>query len=193
MDIILASASPRRRLLLEMLGVRNLHVIPAQGEEAPCAGMSPSETVSVLSRAKAEEVSEHCRKTGLDGVIIAADTVVATEGCILGKPRNVQHAADMLRQLSGHTHTVFTGVTVIAGKQQLTTVEETAVTFRNLTEREIAAYIATGEPMDKAGAYGIQGIASLFVEKLDGDFFNVVGLPLFRLSQMLSEVGVYLI
>ena len=99
----------------------------------------------------------------------------------------------MLRQLSGHTHTVFTGVTVIAGTQQLTAVEKTDVTFRDLTEREIAAYIETGEPMDKAGAYGIQGVASLFVEKLDGDFFNVVGLPLCRLAQMLSEVGVYLI
>ena len=193
MNIILASASPRRRALLEMLGVRDLHVMPALGEEASCTELSPQETVSVLSYAKAKEVSDRCRKIDLHGVIIAADTVVATGNCILGKPHNKQHAAEMLRQLSGHTHTVFTGVTVIAGTQQLTAVEKTDVTFRDLTEREIAAYIETGEPMDKAGAYGIQGVASLFVEKLDGDFFNVVGLPLCRLAQMLSEVGVYLI
>lgn len=193
MDIILASASPRRRTLLELFPVQNLRVIPAQGEEAACDGLSPAETVAALSRAKAEEVAARCRANGIDGVIIAADTVVATEACILGKPRDAQHAAQMLRQLSGRTHQVFTGVTVIAGDRTLAAVEKTAVTFRELTERELAAYIATGEPMDKAGAYGIQGMASLFVEKLEGDFFNVMGLPLCRLSQMLSEVGVYLI
>ena len=193
MDIILASASPRRRELLSLFPGQTLQVIPALGEEAACEGMSPSETVLALSRAKAEEVAARCRSTGIEGVIIAADTVVATEQEILGKPRAAQHATEMLRSLSGHTHRVFTGVTVIAGARVQTAVEETAVTFRKLTEREIAAYVATGDPMDKAGAYGIQGIASLFVEKLDGDYFNVMGLPLCRLSQMLSEVGVYLI
>ena len=193
MDIILASASPRRRALLELFPVQNLHVIPARGEEAACEGMSPAETVLALSRAKAEEVAARCRDTGIKGVIIAADTVVATENKILGKPRDEQHAADMLRCLSGHTHKVFTGVTVVSEGRTLAAAEETAVTFRRITEREIAAYIATGEPMDKAGAYGIQGIASLFVEKLEGDFFNVMGLPLCRLSQMLSEVGAHLI
>lgn len=193
MDIILASASPRRRELLEMLGVRNMTVMPAQGEEAACEGFSPADTVLALSRAKAEEVAQRCSQAGIPGVIIAADTVVAAEHEILGKPRDEAQAAQMLRSLSGRTHKVYTGVTVIAGDRLLAAAEETAVTFRSMTEREIAAYIATGEPMDKAGAYGIQGIASLFVEKIDGDFFNVMGLPLCRLAQMLSEVGVDLI
>ena len=193
MDIILASASPRRRELLEMLGVRNMTVMPAQGEEAACEGFSPADTVLALSRAKAEEVAQRCSQAGISGVIIAADTVVAAEHEILGKPRDEAQAAQMLRSLSGRTHKVYTGVTVIAGDRLLAAAEETAVTFRSMTEREIAAYIATGEPMDKAGAYGIQGIASLFVEKIDGDFFNVMGLPLCRLAQMLSEVGVDLI
>lgn len=193
MDIILASASPRRRELLEMLGVQNMTVMPAQGEEASCEGMSPSDAVLALSRAKAEEVAQRCSEAGRSGIIIAADTVVASEQNILGKPRSEAHAAEMLRSLSGRTHKVYTGVTIIAGSRVLAAAEETAVTFRSLSEREIAAYIATGEPMDKAGAYGIQGIASLFVEKIDGDFFNVMGLPLCRLAQLLSEVGVNLI
>ena len=193
MDIILASASPRRRELLEMLGVQNMTVMPAQGEEASCEGMSPSDAVLALSRAKAEEVAQRCGEAGRSGIIIAVDTVVASERNILGKPRSEAHAAEMLRSLSGRTHKVYTGVTIIAGDRMLAAAEETAVTFRSMTEREIAAYIATGEPMDKAGAYGIQGIASLFVEKIDGDFFNVMGLPLCRLAQLLSEVGVNLI
>ena len=143
-----------------------------------------------LSRAKCLEIASQARE---DDVVIAADTVVCLDDQILGKPADEEDAARMLRALSGRDHRVFTGVTVARGDKVLSDYEETAVHFRPLTEREIAAYIATGEPMDKAGAYGIQGRASLFVRAIEGDYFNVVGLPLCKLGQMLKELGVELI
>lgn len=185
MELILASASPRRRELMEHIGL-TFTVEPAAGPETPPAGLGPGETAAALSRAKAEEIAQ--KHPG--AVIVGADTVVSVDGVLLGKPRDEADADRMLRLLSGRTHSVFTGVTVIKGGTCLTRFEETAVRFRPLTDREIAAYIATGEPMDKAGAYGYQGLASLFVERIKGDYFNVVGLPLCLLGRMLADLGV---
>ena len=189
MNLILASASPRRRELLSALGL-SFEVRPALGEEHPEPGFSGGETAKRLSRAKCLEIAADADE---DAVVIAADTVVCLDDEILGKPADEQDAGRMLRALSGRDHRVFTGVTVARGGRVLSDYEETAVHFRPLSEREIEAYIATGEPMDKAGAYGIQGRASLFVRAIEGDYFNVVGLPLCKLGQMLKELGVELI
>ena len=190
MRIILASGSPRRRELLEMLKVENLEIIPAKGEEADHPELSPPQLVMELSRCKAAEIAPADEE---DTITIGADTIVVLDGKVMGKPSNEGEAAEMLRSLSGRSHTVYTGVTVIRGSRVLSRAEETKVHFRSLSEREIEAYIATGEPMDKAGAYGAQGLASLFVEALEGDFFNVMGLPLCTLGIMLKELGVNLI
>ena len=189
-EIILASASPRRVELLRMLGVEKMRVIPALGEEKAEPGLEPDETVKRLALAKAREVHG---EYGGDNVVIAADTIVYLDGEILGKPRDEGEAASMLRRLSGRTHSVFTGVAVIGRGMELVEAEETEVTFRGISEREIGAYVGTGEPMDKAGAYGAQGIGGLFIERVDGDFYNVVGLPLCRLGKMLEKMGVELI
>ncbi len=190
MDIVLASASPRRRELLSMLGVENFKIIPAVGEEKIDISMAPAEIVCALSLEKAAEVSKLCNDTD---VIIAADTIVALDDEIMGKPAGKDEAFQMLSKLSGRTHSVFSGVTVMQGIKKFTEYERTSVNFRELSEREILAYIETGEPMDKAGSYGAQGIGSLFVEGIEGDFFNVMGLPLCRLSKMLEKLGVNLI
>ena len=189
MAIILASASPRRRELLAGLGVE-FAVIPAKGEEHPVPGLSGAETAKQLSRAKCLEIAATASP---EDVIIAADTVVVADGEILGKPRDEADARRMLRALSGRSHWVYTGVTVSKGGDILSDAEGTQVRFRALTDAEIDAYLATGEPMDKAGAYGIQGRAALFVEGIDGDYFNVVGLPLCRLGEMLKELDAALI
>ena len=188
--IILASGSPRRRELLTALGVEELIVRPAAGPEQIPPDTPPEGIVMALAAQKAREVAPTARA---GDVVIAADTIVWLDGEVLGKPRSEAHAREMLRRLSGRTHSVFTGVCVAAGEQVLTAAEETRVSFRDLSPREIEAYVATGEPMDKAGAYGVQGKASLFVERIDGDFFNVVGLPLCRLGIMLKKVGVDLL
>ena len=188
MDIILASGSPRRRELLEMLGL-SFEVLPARGEELPHPELSPGELVAALSAAKAEEVAA-LRPQAL---VIAADTVVSVDGRVLGKPKSAGEAGDMLRSLSGRSHRVYTGVSIIKDGRLYSETECTEVRFRPLSEEEIKAYVATGEPMDKAGAYGIQGYASLFAEGIDGDFFNVMGLPLCRLGIMLNKLGVRLL
>ena len=189
MKIILASASPRRRELLSALGLE-FEVRPALGEEHPEPGLSGGETAMRLSRAKCLEIAAGAEE---DDVVIAADTVVCLDDQILGKPADEEDAARMLKALSGRDHRVYTGVTVARGGRVLSDFEETAVHFRPLSEREIAAYIATGEPMDKAGAYGIQGRASLFVRGIEGDYFNVMGLPLCKLGEMLKQLGIELI
>ena len=190
MNIVLASASPRRRELLTMLGVKDFKIIPAAGDEIIEEGLSPAEVVCALSHAKAEEVSKKCAASD---VIIAADTIVVLDGDILGKPTDKDDAFRMLTLLSGRAHSVFTGVTVMQGEKVIVEFERTSVRFRDITGRELEAYINTGEPMDKAGSYGAQGIGSLFIEGIEGDFFNVMGLPLCRLSKMLEQLGVYLI
>jgi len=186
-SIVLASSSPRRRELLTMLGVENLIIIPAVGKEVFSERMLPNDIVCTLSLAKASEVSADRLVTD---VIIAADTIVVLDGRIMGKPCDKTEAFRMLSALSGKTHDVYTGVTVMSGETVITEYERTSVRFRDLTEREIYSYIETGEPMDKAGAYGAQGIGSVFVEGIEGDFFNVMGLPLCRLSKMLEKLGV---
>ena len=190
MSIILASASPRRKELMEMLGVQDLRIIPAKGEERAPAGLTPDELVRFLSRQKAEEVAAAASP---GDTVIAADTVVWVEGRLFGKPHSETEAAEMLRTLSGRAHEVFTGVTVIRGGVCVSEAERSVVHFRELSEAEIAAYVATGEPMDKAGAYGAQGKAALFVRGIEGDFFNVMGLPLCRLGEMLKQQGVGLL
>lgn len=186
MAIILASQSPRRRELLGQMGISDFIVRPAQGEELPHPELTPAQLVEELSRQKAREVSA----TAAPGdVVIAADTVVAIDGRVLGKPRTAEQAEEMLSALSGRTHAVYTGVTLWKDGEVLTEHEETQVTFRPLAAREIRAYVATGEPMDKAGAYGIQGRGALLVERIAGDYCNVVGLPLCRLGRMLSALG----
>lgn len=173
-----------------MLGVRELTVLPARGEEKAAPGLEPAALVRALAAHKAREVAALC--SGTD-TVIAADTIVWHGGRVYGKPHSEAEAAGMLRSLSGQTHEVYTGVAVIRGGRELLAAERSAVRFRTLTEAEIAAYIATGEPMDKAGAYGAQGKAALFVEGIEGDFFNVMGLPLCRLGLMLNELGVALL
>lgn len=189
MAVILASGSPRRKQLLEMLGLQ-FEVWPAQGEEFLPDGIGPEEAVKKLSRQKAASVAKDCAP---GDVVIGADTIVWHDGRILGKPRDEQDAARMLSSLSGKAHTVYTGVTVIRDDAVLSAAEETKVCFRRLSGPEIDAYIKTGEPMDKAGAYGAQGYAALFVEGIEGDFFNVMGLPVCCLGKLLKEVGVTLL
>ena len=176
---------------MEMLCPEGLEIVPAVGEEAADPTAPPEELVKALSRAKAAEVAARCAES--DDVVIGADTIVVLDGAVLGKPKDADDAHRMLRALSGRTHTVFTGITVLRGNECLCHAERTEVRFRTLTDAEIARYIATGEPMDKAGAYGAQGYASLFVEHLDGDFFNVMGLPLCALGKLLNDLGVNLL
>lgn len=190
MSIILASASPRRRELMQMLGVQDLIIIPAAGEEKADPGLSPDALVKALAAHKAKEVAAKC---GKDDIVVAADTIVRHLGRVYGKPHTEAEAAEMLHALSGNTHEVYTGVAVLRGDELILEAERSAVHFRRLSDAEIKAYIATGEPMDKAGAYGIQGRASLFVEGIEGDFFNVMGLPLCRLGLMLNRLGVSLL
>ena len=179
--MILASQSPRRRELLSVI-TKGFQIIPAVGEENIPEGTSPEEAVLLLSRQKAAEIySKYKNET-----IIAADTVVAIDGKILGKPQNEKDAAAMLRTLSGRVHSVFTGVCVMfADGRSESFAERTAVEFYPLSDEEIANYIATGEPMDKAGAYGIQEQGALLVKRIEGDFYNVMGLPIARLSRIL--------
>ena len=187
MEIILASQSPRRRELLERMGVRSFRVLPAPGEERAGAGLPPWELVEALSRQKAAQTAP---LAGPEDLIIAADTVVAADGRVLGKPRDTEEAAEMLALLSGREHHVYTGVTVRRGERILTRHEKTAVRFRPLTGAEIAAYLAAGESLDKAGAYGIQGRGCLLAEGISGDYYNVMGLPVCLLYGMLREFGV---
>ena len=190
MSIILASASPRRRELLELVGVKGLIIRPASSEAPVPRDIAPAEAVKFVSRGKALEVQE---QSAPGDVIIAADTVVCLDGDILGKPRGAAEAESMLRRLSGREHEVYTGVTVLRGGGERCEAERTAVRFRPLTEREIKAYVATGEPLDKAGAYGAQGLGCLFVKGIEGDFFNVMGLPMCLLGRMLNDLGVKLL
>ena len=190
MEIVLASGSPRRRQLLEQIGLTGFRVLPSDADESLPDGIAPGEAVERLSARKGAAVAAQARPGAL---VIAADTVVALDGAILGKPRDQGEAREMLSALSGRTHQVYTGVSLFYQGERRTEHEVTAVTFRPLSQEEIAAYVATGEPMDKAGAYGIQGLGALLVERLEGDYFNVMGLPLCRLGRMLAAAGVRLL
>lgn len=181
MPLILASASPRRRELLSLLGMP-FTVRAADIDETMDSEKSPFDEVARVSRLKALAVSRE------DGdVVIAADTIVVCEGKVLGKPHSEDEAVNMLRLLSGRDHQVMTGCTVLCGDRQETFTEVTHLHFRPLSDREIQRYVQSGEPMDKAGAYGIQGGAALFCEKLEGDYYNVMGLPVCRLYETLCR------
>ena len=186
MQIILASQSPRRKELLGQMGISDFIIRPAVGEEKAAPGLTPAQLVEALSLHKGLEVAS----TAPGDLVIAADTVVAVDGQVLGKPHSKEEAVQMLTALSGRTHTVYTGVTLCRDGDVLTEHEATQVRFRPLTAREIEAYVATGEPMDKAGSYGIQGYGALLVEGIEGDYSNVVGLPVCRLGRMLARFGV---
>lgn len=183
MEVILASQSPRRRELMGLFHIPFTVRVPDADETMDPSG-SAAQQVALVSRRKAEAVPR-----GGDDVVIAADTIVVCDGEILGKPKSTEDASRMLHLLSGRDHQVMTGLTVLRGSRRETCTEITDIHFRPLTDREIAAYIRTGEPMDKAGAYGIQGGAALFAERLTGDYYNVMGLPVCRLGQLLREIA----
>ena len=185
MRVILASQSPRRRDLLSLIGIAHA-VCPADIDETPFPDESPVACVERLARAKARRIAT----SEPDALVIAADTIVVVDDRILNKPTDVADARRMLRTLQGRRHDVYTAVCVTRDGREAAGVEDTGVWFRSLTDAEIDAYIATGEPMDKAGAYGIQGYGATIVERVDGDFFTVVGLPLVRLTRLLAEIGI---
>jgi septum formation protein len=201
--LVLASASPRRRELLAQAGF-TFEVRPAYIPEEPRAGEDPIAYVVRLAREKAEAVyAGSSRSATADPsaavaaatsaqddslVVLGADTTVVLDGLILGKPEDAADAARMLRLLSGRTHRVITGVAVVTAARTEVSAEVTAVKFLTLSEEEIAAYIATGEPMDKAGAYAIQGRAAKWIPRIEGDYFNVVGLPIALVSTLLESI-----
>ena len=182
MQLILASASPRRKELLSLLGIPFV-IRAADIDETMDPEKSPREEVEKISRRKAMAIR---REPG--DVVIAADTIVVCEGRILGKPKSQQQAADMLQLLSGRDHQVMTGCTLMRDQQVISFVEVTDLHFRPLSQKEIWRYVESGEPMDKAGAYGIQGGAALFCERMAGDYYNVVGLPVCRLWETLRQL-----
>ena len=183
MQLILASASPRRKELLSLFGIP-FAVRVADIDETMDSGKPPFDEVARVSRAKAMAVAAEDAD-----VVIAADTIVVCKGRVLGKPRTETEASEMLSLLSGRDHQVMTGVTIRQGRRCETFTDVTDLHFRELSQREIARYVASGEPMDKAGAYGIQGGAALFCEKMNGDYYNVMGLPVCRLWQILSRMA----
>ena len=184
LEVILASQSPRRRDLLDLIGITHV-VRPADIDESVLPDEAPIPHCERLARSKAATLAVRSP----DAVVIAADTIVVLDGEILGKPADVGEARATLARLSGRTHTVHTAMAVALGGQTVSAVESVQVTFRPLTADEIAAYVATGEPMDKAGAYGIQGFGATIVERIDGDYFSVMGLGLRRLVALLAELG----
>ncbi len=201
-QIILASASPRRRELLEQIGL-DFEIMPAKGDEIMTKTV-PSEAVEELAGQKAREVAGMVQAYGnshgelvtpQDIMVIGADTVVAADGKILGKPEDEEDAFRMLSVLSGKTHSVYTGVAIVflsaAGRAgEHIFHERTDVTMRRMEPEEIRRYIATGEPMDKAGAYGIQGKCAIYIDKIDGDYNNVVGLPVAAVYRELKQLGI---
>ena len=180
--VILASSSPRRRELLRLIGISH-EVRPADIDETYPPGERPSDHAERLAREKALAIDAP------DAVVIGSDTIVVVDGEVLGKPRDREHATAMLRRLSGRSHVVMTGVAIRWGDRLASAVEEVGVTFRDLSDVEIDRYIDTGEPMDKAGAYGIQGFGATIVERVDGDYFAVMGLALNRLVCLMRELG----
>ena len=186
MKLILASGSPRRAELLEKMGLE-FTIQPSNTEEVLEPGLSPQQEVMSLSLQKAQAVYAGLSE---EAVVLSADTVVVLDDYILGKPQDEDDAKKMLRALSGRHHLVLTGVTVMGPDGTATHCEETQVHFRPLSDQEIESYVNSGEPMDKAGAYGIQGTAMLFVDRLVGDYYNVMGLPVCKTGQMLRAAGV---
>ena len=183
MDLILASQSPRRKELLGLFGIP-FTVRVADIDETMDPNAAPADEVARVSRLKAQAIPR-----GDADVVVAADTIVVCQGKVLGKPRDEADAKAMLRLLSGRDHQVMTGMTVLRGEKSVTCTEITDLHFRDLTEQEIHRYVASGDPMDKAGSYGIQSGAALFCQRLNGDYYNVVGLPVCRLAQILKAIA----
>ena len=183
MELILASQSPRRRELLGLIAA-DFSVCPADIDETMDPAADPAHEVARVSRCKALAVSREEAD-----VVIAADTIVVCQGKVLGKPHSEEEAVQMLSMLSGRDHQVMTGVTVLCGEKEAVFTEITDLHFRQLTEKEILRYVQSGEPMDKAGAYGIQGGAALFCTRLVGDYYNVMGLPVCRLGEVLRQLA----
>jgi septum formation protein len=190
MKIVLASTSPRRLELLRGLGLK-VNVVGSRVKESKFSIKNPEKLAKTLALTKAREVARRTK----NGLVIGADTIVVLKGKILGKPKDSKEAKSMLRELSGRTHEVLTGLAVVDASSGKTVVDfvRTKVKFRKLTKEEISNYVATDKPFDKAGAYAIQEKAGLFVEKIDGCYFNVVGLPLARLAEILKEFNVTLV
>lgn len=186
--LILASASPRRQELLQQIGC-DFRVFVSHAEELSESGVSPEKMATENARRKAEDVASR-DTTGLP--VLGADTVVAVDATILGKPKDEEDAARMLRLLSGRRHFVYTGVALVYHGATYTSVVQTTVWMDKMSDEEISAYIATGEPMDKAGAYAVQGIAAKFIPKIEGSFSNVVGLPLHEVKNLARKAGILL-
>jgi septum formation protein len=180
--LILASSSPRRKALLEQVGLEFV-VDPSRYKEDMSLTVEPKTLARILARGKAFDVAQRHK----EGLVIGADTFLAFEGAVIGKPKSERDAVLMLERLAGRTHSVVSGVAVIdaATEREEIRAVETLVTFRDLSQEEIDEYVATGEPLDKAGAYGIQGRGATLIERIEGDYFNVVGLPLATLIEML--------
>lgn len=183
MEIILASTSPRRKMLLEQAGF-NFKVITADTDETVDDGLSPGDIVANLALRKAKAVSQQCSK---NAIVIGADTIVFHNNKVLGKPKTKSEAYQMLKALSSNSHSVYTGIALVQNSKYTFDFEETRVYFRNLSDEEILAYIDKELPLDKAGSYGIQDSGALFVEKIEGDYYNVVGLPICKLSVMIKD------
>ncbi len=188
--IVLASGSPRRQELLGRMGIAEFDIRVPEVEEYYPENLSPEEIVKFISREKSDGAAALCAE---DEIIITADTMVFLDEKRLGKPKDEAEALKMLTMLAGRKHTVCTGVTVRRGAKICTRAQKTDVYFRPATEKDLRAYIRTGEPMDKAGAYGVQGKGALLVERIDGDFFNVMGLPVGLLADMLRDFGIDLL
>ena len=189
-QIILASKSPRRKQLLENIGLK-FKIVPSDVNENLISISFPKKYAGNLSREKAKKVAEIYK----DAIIIGADSIVIFKGKIIGKPKSLKNAKEILKRLSGQKHTVITGFTILDSKtnKSLTKSVSSRVFFKELTEKEINVYVKSKEPMGKAGAYAIQEKAGMFIEKVEGDFFNVVGLPIFALCKELQEFGINII
>jgi septum formation protein len=185
LSVVLASQSPRRRELLALVGIEHT-VRPADIDESYLSGETPAAHCERLAREKVAVIA----RAAPDALVIGSDTIVVVDGDVLGKPRDEAQAAAMLARLSGRSHLVMTAVAVRWRGGERSAVEEVGVTFHPLTGEEIRAYVATREPMDKAGAYGIQGYGATIVQRVDGDYFAVMGLPLQRLVRLMAELGV---
>jgi septum formation protein len=192
--LILASSSPRRQELIKILGLP-LQVVPSEVNEDVPEEWSPQQIVEGLSRRKAGSVlASFAQQSDMHCIVVGSDTIVVLDGKVMGKPKNEEQARTMLHRLAGRTHEVYTGVSCMRAPDgmSVTSHRVTRVHMRNLSEEQIARYVATGEPMDKAGAYGIQELGALLIESIEGDYFNVVGLPVSLLAVQLEQFGISL-
>lgn len=192
LPIILASSSPRRQELLRELGL-SFDIRASGADETVEPGMAPAAIVESLAVRKAAHVRDELREEGRrEGLVIGSDTIVVLDGQVLGKPEDAADACRMLTMLQGRTHQVYTGVAVLdlASERRMAEHSVSRVTFRTMSDEEIRAYVKTGEPLDKAGSYGVQSVGAVFIEKIEGDFYSIMGLPLNLLYQMLLSCGI---